>query len=86
MQLLLDGVSVQEKFPQVEFRRKVDWEQWHLLTADITNSRDSMSFHYFFQGSSNGVEGEVEVGVAAAEGQLTPTRITKLSKLSIHSD
>ena len=66
-QVLLGNVSVEDKFPQVELRRKVDWEQWHLLTADITNVRNPMHFHHFFQGSSNGVEGEAQVGVAAAE-------------------
>ena len=67
-QLLLDSVSVEEKLPQVVLRGEGDWKQWHLLTADITNSRDSMSLHHLFQSGSDGVKWEAEVGVAAVEG------------------
>ena len=45
-----------------------------------------MSLHHFFQGGSNRVEGEAEVGVAAAEGQLSPTGAPDLSRLAIDSD
>ena len=57
-----------------------------MLTADITNLRDSMSLHHLFQSGLDGVEGEAEVGVAAAEGQLSPTGAPNLSRLAIDSD
>ena len=44
-QLLLDGVSVEEELPQVVLFGEGDWKQWHLFTADITNSRDPMILH-----------------------------------------
>ena len=45
-----------------------------------------MSLHHLFQGGSDTVEGEAEVGVAAAEGQLSPTGAPDLSSLTIDSD
>ena len=45
-----------------------------------------MSLHHLFQGSSDGVEGEAEVGVAAAECQLSPTGAPDLSRLAVDSD
>ena len=68
------------------FRKEGDWKQWQLLTADITNSRDSISLYYIFKGSLNGVQWEAEAGVAAAKGQFSPTGASNLSRLSIESD
>ena len=45
-----------------------------------------MSFHHLFQGGSDGVEWEAEVGVAAAECQLSPTGAPDLSRLAIDCD
>ena len=45
-----------------------------------------MSLHHLFQGSLNRVQWEAEVGVAAVEGQLSPTGAPNLSRLAIDSD
>ena len=45
-----------------------------------------MSLHHLFQSGSDGMEGEAEVGVAAAECQLSPTGASNLSRLAIDSD
>ena len=45
-----------------------------------------MSLHHLFQGSLDGVKWEAEVGVAAAEGQLSPIGALNLSRLAIDSD
>ena len=45
-----------------------------------------MSLHHLFQSGSDGMEGEAEVGVAAAEGQLSPTGAPNLNRLAIDSD
>ena len=45
-----------------------------------------MSLHHLFQSGSDGMEGEAEVGVAAAEGQLSPIGAPNLSRLAIDSD
>ena len=45
-----------------------------------------MSLHHLFQGSSNGVEVEAEVGIAAVEGQFPSTGPPNLSRLAIDSD
>ena len=45
-----------------------------------------MSLHNLFQGSSDGVDWEAEFGVAAAEGQFSPTGAPDLSRLAIDSN
>ena len=45
-----------------------------------------MSLHHLFQSCLDGVEGEAEVGVAAAECQLSPTGAPDLSRLAIDCD
>ena len=75
-----------QKFPQIVLRGEGDWEQWHFLAVDITNSRDTMSLHHLFQGGSDGVEGETEAGVAAAEGEFSLTGAPNLSRLAADGD
>ena len=45
-----------------------------------------MSLHHLFQRGLNRVEGEAEVGVAAAERQFSPIGAPDLSRLAIDSD
>ena len=45
-----------------------------------------MIFYHLLQGGSNGVKGEAEVGVAAAEGQFSLTGAPDLSRLAIDND
>ena len=45
-----------------------------------------MSLHHLFQSCLDGMEGEAEFGVAAAESQLSPTGAPNLSRLAIDSD
>jgi len=85
-QLLLSRVSVNEKFSQTVLRGEGDWEQWHFLAMDISNSRDPMNLHHLFQGGSDGVEGETEAGIAAAEGQFSIAGAPNLSRLAIDGD
>jgi len=54
--------------------------------VDISNLRDTTSLHHLFQGVSDGVEGETEAGVAAAEGEFPLTGAPNLSGLAIDSD
>ena len=67
-------------------RGEGDWEQRHFLTVDITDSRYLMSLHHLFQGGSDGVEGETEAGVAAAEGEFSLTRAPNQSRLAVDGD
>ena len=53
---------------------------------DITNSKDPTSLHHLFRGGLDGVEGETEAGVVAAEGQFSITGIPNLSRLAIDGD
>ena len=85
-QLLLSRVSVNEKFSQTVLRGEGDWEQWHFLAMDISNSRDPMNLHHLFQGGSDGEEGKTEAGVAAAEGQFSITGAPNLSRLAVDGD
>jgi len=82
----LSRVTVNEKFSQIVLRAEGDWEQWHLLTVDTANSRDTITLHHLFQRSSDGVEGETEAGVAAAEGESLLTGAPNLSGLAIDGD
>jgi len=54
--------------------------------VDISNSRDTTSLHNLFQGGLDGVEGETEAGVAAAEGEFPFTGAPNLSGLAIDGD
>ena len=83
---MLGRSSINEKFPQIVLRGERDWEQRHFLAVDITDSRDPTSLHHLFQGGSDGVEGETEAGVAAAEGEFTLTGAPNLSRLAVDGD
>ena len=67
-------------------RGEGDWEQRHFLTVDITDWRYLTSLHHLFQGGSDGVEGETEAGVAAAEGEFSLTRAPNQSRLAVDGD
>ena len=86
LQLLLSRPSIIEKFPQIVLRGEGDWEQRHFLAVDITNLRDPTSLHHLFQGGSDGVEGETEAGVAAAEGEFSVIGAPNLSGLAVDGD
>jgi len=45
-----------------------------------------MNLNHLFQGGSDGVEGETEAGIAAADGQFSITGAPNLSRLAIDGD
>ena len=50
------------------------------------DSRDPTSLHHLFQGGSDGVDGETEAGVAAADGEFSLIGAPNLSRLAVDGD
>ena len=69
-----------KKSSQWVVRRKSNWEQWHMLIADITNLGDPFSLHRLFHSRLPRVEGEAETRLVPIMNHLTPT-VNRLAKI-----